>query len=179
MPTSNGLITARDIRQKAVKSLHIVDANVTTSKIADLAVTFPDKIDDPFYVAVGESALFHNAALTTTFTEQAALSFAIPAWVNQIFVFAISTAQITNTSGSDQQIRVSTGFGGTSNDSNVGDRQTHTVPNNDVGSVAHVQTFATTGVAGSTFTVEVLARVDPSTNSINNGEFNAFLLGTR
>ncbi len=179
MPTSNGQITARDIRQKAVKSLHIVDANIITSKIADLAVTFPDKIDDPFYVAVGESALFHNAALTTTFTEQASMSFSIPAWVDQIFVFAISTAQITNTSGADQQIVVSTGFEGTTDEFNVGARQNHTVPDNDVGSVAHVQTFDAVGVAGSTFSVEVIAKVSPSTNSSNNGEVNAFLVGTR
>ncbi len=178
MPTSNGQVTSRDIRKKAVKSLHIVDANIVTSKIADLAVTFPDKIDDPFYVAVGESARFHNVALTTTLTEQASMSFAIPAWVNQIFIFAISTAQMTNTSGSDQQIVVSTGFEGTST-ADRGFRQNQTVPNNDVGSVTHVQTFATVGVAGSTFTVEVLALCSPSTNSSNNGEVNAFLLGTR
>ena len=178
MPTSNGQVSSRDIRQAAVKSLHIGDDNVTTPKIADLAVTFPDKIDDPFYTAVGESARFHNVALTTTLTEQAVLSFVIPAWVNQIFIFAISTAQMTNSSGGDQQIVVSTGFEGTSSEDR-GQRQNQTVPDNDVGSVVHVQTFATAGVAGSTVTVEVLALVSPGTNSSNNGEVNAILVGTR
>ena len=176
MPTSNGQITARDIRQKAVKSLHILDANVTTPKIADLAVTFPDKIDDPFYVAVGASARFHNVALTSTVAEYASLAFAIPAWVDQIFILAISTAQITNSSGGQQDLVILTGFEG------VGppdDAQQTAVLDGDVGSITHVQTFATGGVAGSTFTVEIWAKVTTSTNSSNNGEVNAFLVGTR
>ena len=178
MPTSNGQVTSRDIRQAAVKTLHIDDDSVTAPKILDLAVTFPDKIDDPFYMAIGESARFHNVALTTTLTQQAVLSFSVPAWVNQVFLFSVSTAQMTNSSGGDQQIVVATGFEGAPSESRSL-RQNQTVPDNDVGSVAHVQTFATAGVAGATVTVEIHALVSPGTNSSNNGEVNAILIGTR
>lgn len=175
MPTSNGQVTSRDLRQRSVKTLHIVDDNVTTPKIADLAVTFPDKIDDPIFSAVGESARFHNVSFTTTLTEWAALAFDLPAWVNQIFVFAVATGQMTNSSGGQQDLVIATGFEGVE----PFDEQQTAVLDGDVGSITHVQTFATPGVAGATVTVEIWAKVTNSTNSSNNGEVNAILVGTR
>lgn len=175
MPTSNGQVTARDIRQSSIKTLHIVDEAVATAKIPDLAVTFPDKIDDPFWVAVAESDLFHNVSLDTTPTVHATASFDVPAWVDQIFVFSAASAQMSNSSGGDQGLVVHTSYAG-------GERrgaEQQDIPNGDTGSVIHIQTFADTGVAGSTFTVELHVEVSTGTNSSNNGEINAIAIGTR
>ncbi len=96
MPTSNGQVTARDIRQKAVKSLHIFDANVTTSKIADLAVTL-EKNAEVIDWEVGENQA-QNVTINTTFTAHASVDIDIPAWATVTAVSTASKLQATITS---------------------------------------------------------------------------------
>ena len=172
---SNGQVTGRDLRQGSVRTVHVVDDAITTPKIPDLAVTFPDKIDDPFWVAVAESDLFHNVTLTTDNTLQSSATVEVPAWVDQVFVFAVGKAQMFNSSGGDQQIVIHLAFDG---GEPTGAEQ-QTIPNGDTGSITQVQTFSTVGVAGSTFAVDIYAEVSTGTNSANNGEVNAILVGTR
>lgn len=99
MPTSNGLVTSRDIRQGSVKTLHILDEAVTTPKIPDLAVTFPDKIDDPIWVSGFFEILFSNITLVATVEQQFETTIDVPAWVDSVTIFASGTFGVVNDSG--------------------------------------------------------------------------------
>ena len=175
MPTSNGQITSRDIRQKAVKSLHIVDANVTTAKIADLAVTFPDKIDDPIYVAAFETAPNLGTTLnTSTFTEVLTDTVDVPAWVDAVSVLAIGMGTVSNTTGSDFQVDVAVLVDGSFN----GLLRVE-VPLGGRSLVSHIENANLTGVAGSSVTVSMEMRLVTGTNSTQVSSVWGMVVGQR
>lgn len=105
LPTSNGQISARDIRQKAIKTNHVVDSAVTTAKIADVAVTV-EKTDEPVYVTTIVVPQIADVALTTTETEFMSATVDIPSWVGTISLDVISTLRIRNTSGGAQGFQI-------------------------------------------------------------------------
>ncbi len=126
---------------------------------------------------VGESARFHNVTLNTTLTNLASLSVDIPTFVGRIFVFAIASAQMTNTSGGAVDLIVAAQINGVE-PAGSADRQQGQVVDNSTGSLAHNFTTALSS-PGSTVTVEVWSRVSSGTNTSNNGEVNAVVLGER
>ena len=175
MPTSNGQVTSRDIRQQAIKTLHILDDAVATAKIPNLAVTFPDKIDDPIWATTAISESYTNASLTTTPQEIGSLSVAVPAWVDQVAVFALADIQIGAGSTSPQGIVLSTRIDDSNNGANQHDVTTGTTIN-----LSHPQSANLVGVAGSTFTVNIYAWTSTGTNSSsNNGRVHVVAVGTR
>lgn len=175
MPTSNGQVTSRDIRQNAVKTLHLLDEAVTTAKIPDLAVTFPDKIDSPIWSAAFGALLFHNVSLTTTPTVFGSVDIDIPAWVDQVAIFAVGVFQITNTSGAEVSV-----FPGIEIDGDVVGGQTHEIPDSSTKTVGPIlDTQNSAGVAGSTITVSMEVFLSTGTNSANFGRIAGIAVGTR
>ena len=174
MPTSNGQVTGRDIRQKAIKQSHVFPAAIDTTELAGLAVTV-DKTDDPQFVGVGESDRFHDVSLTTTLTERASFTVTIPSWVGQIFVLAIGGAQFTNSSGSTQSIIAEVTING---DPSITTGTQQGIPTGITASVTDVA-VAAVATPGSTVTIGVNVKVSPGTNSSNNGEVHAIVTGTR
>ena len=100
MPVSNGQVSRYDIRRDAVHTEHIIDEAIATAKIPDLAVTFPDKIDDPIWTEVQFFDAESGATLTTTPQITASVDISVPAWVDRVSIFAIGEQQVSNTSGS-------------------------------------------------------------------------------
>ncbi len=176
MPTSNGQVGSRDIRQSAIKQSHVFPAAIGTTELEDLSATI-SKVASPSFVFVGESARFHNVTLTTTNTNLSSLSVDIPTFVGRIFVMAIASAQITNTSGGAVDLIVSATVNGIEALGSA-DRQQGQVVDNSTGSLSHVFTTAMSA-PGSTVTAEVWARVSSGTNTSNNGEINVVVLGER
>ncbi len=176
MPTSNGQVGSRDIRQNAVRQLHVFPAAIGTTELVDLGATIA-KVAEPSFVFVGESARFHSVTLTTTNTQLSQLTVTIPTFVGRIFVMAIASAQMTNTSGGAVDLIVSATANGAEAVGSA-DRQQGQVVDNSTGSLVHVFT-TTLSTPGSTVTAEVWARVSSGTNTSNNGEVNVVVLGER
>jgi len=101
MPISNGQVTARDIRQKAVKTLHLVDDNVTTAKLDDDAVTVAKSIAVSSYAEDFDAA--GNATIDTTETQHLTVDTDVPAWAT-IGLFFIDTSIQVTVGGSDLTI---------------------------------------------------------------------------
>lgn len=174
MPTSNGQITSRDIRQEAIKTLHIVDNAVATAKIPDQAVTFPDKIDDPIWSTTFGTFSAANETITTTRTIFISETVDVPAWVDQLSVFVAGTLQLTNTSGGDVLMQVASfvdGAGGGGVNHEAVNNQTQTTTDFTVVNVA--------GVAGSSILVELEASVSTGTNTDNRMYIYGIAVGTR
>ena len=174
MPTSNGQVTSRDIRQQAIKTLHILDDAVATAKIPDLAVTFPDKIDDPFWTTV--IGQFHSAgdSVTTTQTEVISETVDVPAWVDQVSVIVTGSLQISNTSGSTFNALVASfidGGGGAGVFQSVAHNETATVVDTTVVNLA--------GVAGSSFVVSVESKTNSGSSSDTFHNIYGLAIGTR
>ncbi len=172
MPTSNGQVTARDIRQQAVRTLHLTDLNVTEPKLADLSVTV-DKAAAPSFVFAGESPGFHNAALTTTAQELDSLTVNVPSWVGVIHVFGVANSQFTNSSGGNQQLNVSCRV----NDEDDGARSS-SVANGFVLSHDHHEAVSIS-IPGSTVQISNYTWMGSGTNSSNNGHVYVVVLGER
>lgn len=81
MPTSNGQVTARDIRQSAVKTLHLRDEAVATAKIEDLAVTVDKNYTMVDFDNVIDVAA--NASITTSWLQFATTDIDVPAWATR------------------------------------------------------------------------------------------------
>jgi len=172
MPTSNGQIGSREIRQKAIKTSHVFPAAIDTTELADLAATI-DKVAAPSFVFTGESEPFINPTLTTTQTEQASMDVTIPSWVGIIHVFGVANVQMSNSSGGDQQLQVSCRV----NDEDDGARAMTTV-DGDVASLDHFESVSIS-TPGSTVQISVYAWVSTGTNAANNGTVWAIVLGER
>lgn len=172
MPTSNGQITGRMIRQRAIAEENLADASVATAKLADTAVTVA-KTDEPVWVVAVEAEPFINPTLTTDWQELAWVDITIPSWVGQVTVFAIANVQVSNTSGSTVNVSVSCRI-----DDNDDGARTGSVANNETLSIDHVEAFSL-AAPGSTVQASVYARVNSGTNSSNNGTVWAIVIGTR
>ena len=172
MPTSNGQVGSRDIRQKAIKTSHVFPAAIDTTELADLAASV-DKVEDPIFVLAGESEPFINPTLTTTHTEQASMDVTIPSWVGLIHVFGVANVQMANSSGGDQNLNVSCRV----NDEDDGARSMTTL-NGDTGSLDHFESVSIS-TPGSTVQISVYAWVQSGTNAANNGTVWAIVLGER
>ena len=172
MPTSNGQIGSRDIRQAAVRTSHLSDDLITEPKLLDLAVTV-DKNNAPTFVFTDESEGFHNITLTTTVTELSSFTVTIPSWVGVIHVFAIAEIQISNSSGGTQamliQCRVNDEFDG---------QGQHNVSNNETGKTFHPEAVSIS-LPGSTVQISIYAGVSTGTNTSNAGRVYGIVLGER
>ncbi len=172
MPTSNGQVTARDIRQQAVRTLHLTDLNITEPKLNDLAVTV-DKNSAPTFVIAEESEGFHNITLTSTVLELSSFTVTIPSWVGIIHLFAIANLQLTNSSGSDVNGRVECRV----NDEFDG-QGTHTIITGDTGRLFHVEAVSIS-MPGSTVQISNYSGLSTGTNTSNNGRVYGVVLGER
>lgn len=172
MPTSNGQITSRDLRKGLLASSHFPsDPLVETGFIQDLAVTFPDKIDDPIWVTTFGTFTASNETITTTRTTFVSEVVDVPAWVDQVSVFLFGALQASTSS--TQLLNIATivdgvGGGGTSHEA-----QSQTQITFDV-TVANLA-----GVAGSSITVELEAFVSSGTNASNQMYLYGFVVGQR
>jgi len=93
MPTSNGQITARDIRQKAIETGHLIDENVTTDKLADLAVT--DTKNNTLIDFDAQTGFASNVTLNTTETQHVEVDVDVPAWANLALWVVDSSIQVS------------------------------------------------------------------------------------
>ncbi len=172
MPTSNGQVGSRDIRQAAVQTFHLTDDLVTEPKLLDLSVSV-DKNNALTFVIAEESEGFHNITLTSTVLELSSFTVTIPSWVGVIHIFAIATLQLTNTSGSDVNGQVSCRV----NDELDGTGD-HTIINGDTGRLHHVEAVSIS-TPGSTVQVSNYAHVSSGTSTSNNGRVYGIVLGER
>ena len=172
MPTSNGQVGSRDIRQKAIKQSHVFPAAIDTLELADLAVTV-DKANDPLFGFAGEGDPWSNETLTTTDQELSSLTVDIPTWVGRIFVTGIALFQLTNTSGSDVLMTVSCRVNDADNF-----RASHEAVNNQTQVVTH---FEVVGLSapGSSVKISTYAKISTGTNTANQGRVWANVLGER
>ena len=175
MPTSNGQITSRDLRKEIIKTPHIRDEQVTTGKIPDLAITFPDKIDDPIWVDVAYDIALLNESLTTTPQTFDGPTLTVPAWVDNISVLFIGTFQMTNSSGGNQNAIMDVDLDG----SEAGGGVTFTLANNATNNFTLSQVASLNGVSGSTVTSKMDAWLSTGTNSSNFGVMSIIGIGTR
>lgn len=175
MPDVHGNITAGDLAQGLVQEFHLRDEAVTTGKIPDLAVTFPDKIDDPIWVTTASGGDFNNETITTTPTVFGqSFSIAVPAWVDQVSVLAIGHFQLTNTSGGDVLMSC-----GVEIDGEVTGGFSHEAVNNQTQVMAVSRSADLIGLAGSSFTVQMECSISTGTNTSNVGRVRALVIGTR
>lgn len=175
MPTSNGQISGRDIRQDTLRTVHMKDLIVTTPKIDDLAVTFPDKIDDPIWSTAITGGLFQNATITTTLTVFGeTLTVDVPAWVDQVSIFALGIFQLTNTSGGDVLMTAGVEIAG-----EVQQGRSHEAVNNQTQVMSTARVANLIGVAGSSITVQMACQISTGTNTTNNGGIYGMAVGSR
>lgn len=176
VPTSNGQVTGRDLRQKLLRSNHFpTDPVVETDFIQDLAVTFPDKIDAPIWShAFGTHAAFSNESLSTTFQTFKDLTVDVPAWVDQVAVFAVGRFQITNTSGAEVAV-----YPGIEIDGEVQGGVTFEVPDSSTKSMMMFRVSNLSGVAGASFTITMEVALSTGTNSANFGLIGGIAVGGR
>lgn len=174
MPTSNGQVGSRDIRQAAIKTVHIVDEAVTTPKIPDLAVTFPDKLDDPIWSTGFYESLWSNETLVDGVFSSWTTTLDVPAWIDSVTVIAIATAGIVNTSGSDNLLSISILIDG--NRRSVGN---HEAINNQsqIATIAYGADLS--GVAGSSVSVGIEVLVQGANSTSNAGRISGVLIGRR
>jgi len=174
MPTSNGQVGRFDIRQDAVHTIHVVDDAIETAKIPDMAVTFPDKIDDPIWSTTFQGRAFTNESLDTTFQTFDDITFDVPSWVDSVSVLAIGRFQITNTSGSDYTV-----YPGIEIEGEVQGGVTQFVANNTTEAMMMSRVDNLIGVAGSTLSVTMEVALSAGSNSANFGIINGIVVGTR
>ena len=175
MPDIHGNITAGDLAQGLVQGYHLRDEAVSTAKIPDLAVTFPDKIDDPIWVDVAYDLAMLNESLTTSVQTFDGPTLTIPAWVDQITVVVTGTFQMTNSSGGNQNAIMDVDVGGAES----GGAVTFTIVNNATNNFSLTQVASLTGVAGSTLTTHMDAWLSTGTNSANFAVMSVLGIGTR
>lgn len=96
-PTSNGQITGRDIRQASIRTLHLLDKNVTEPKLADLAVTI-DKSEVVVDFASAQD-FAQNVTLDTTLRNQVTAVLDVPSWAGLATVTGLLSLQVSGTVG--------------------------------------------------------------------------------
>ena len=173
IPTGRGF-KPFELTKGVVEEQHIKDEAVATAKIPDLAVTFPDKIDNPIWVTAFGTFTASNVSITTTETTQISETVDVPAWVDQVSVFLVGILQLTNTSGSNYDAIFATfadGVGGGGIQQNF--------PNNENTSMVDATVANLAGVAGSSITVEATSRLSSGTNSSNQHYVYGFAVGLR
>lgn len=172
MPTSNGQINARDIRQKAIKALHMTADSVQTAAIEALAVT-EAKIEDPVWTYAAEAPTVAGVALTTTATEWISHIIDVPSWVGTISILSIGTLQPRNSSGGVQGYRLSVRYNDIQSGLASGD-----VPDGSIGGVFHFESLQLSS-PGSTVQVSVYAHTATGTNSDNFLALDIIAFGVR
>lgn len=174
MPVSNGQVGRYDLRREAVHSDHIVEEAVTTGKIPDLAVTFPDKIDDPFWNYSTSQRLFTNETVTTTPTSFGLLPIEVPTWVDTVTVFALGTFQISNTSGGTINAQAAAEI-----EEDAQGASSASVANNETVHLSVHRVRSLVGVAGSTINCSLEVSVNSGTNTSNIGNMSVVVIGAR
>lgn len=165
-------VSGLDIRQTTVKTQHLVDLQVTTPKIADVAVTI-EKTDEPVWVRDVFTQGITNSALTTTLADIITETFDIPAWVGRVSVAAHARIQPRNTSGGVQGYALQVAFNGSGIGAATGD-----VPNGSIGEVTNPTAFTMT-TPGATLEVTCRARTTTGTNSENVTVMIVSMIGIR
>ncbi len=161
MPTSNGQVTARDIREKAVKTFHIVDDNVTTSKLTDLAVTV-DK-NNTMIDFDAETSSVSNVTINTTETQHLTVDVTVPAWSTLALWVVDASLQVTTVGALELRYRIVIGDDG--NPTGAGFAQT--VPASSTQSIHPQESIKQSVTPSSTVTVGLWAWVDSSSNASN------------
>lgn len=180
MPTSNGQVGRYDIRREAIDATKIMDDAVVADKVKDLAITFPDKIDDPIWTFAKQGEFWNGASpnggtLDTTHTEFGQILIDIPAWIDQIAVHITADIQFTNDTGSSVAfLSIQAALNG-----QVYDTNQVTVPNTATASVYHTQVVDIAGVAGSSITVGAVCWISSGSSTNHNGNVRALIVGTR
>ncbi len=162
MPTSNGQVTSRDIRQKTIKSLHIVDENVTTAKLTDLAVTL-EKNNEQVDWERADEGISQNVTINTTWAIHSSVDIDIPAWTTIMALSTTGDLQATITSDTtfnyfvsiDQPLIEPSGS------------FTHELAMTGTRHLHQTNYWESTVTPGSTITVEFWIRTSSGSNSSN------------
>lgn len=167
-------ISGLDIRQRTIKTPHIVDLSVTTPKIADVAVTIA-KTDEPVWISTAQSFSVADRALTTTWTEFVTLDITIPTWVGLATFFATARLQATNSSGGVQGFQ---SFIAYNDDLSSGATAQADVQNGGTGEVIAISSRSIS-TPGSTVQVSIYARAASGTNNANFMQLEVTASGVR
>ncbi len=162
MPTSNGQVTSRDIRQKAVKSLHIVDANVTTAKLTDLAVTL-EKNNEQMDWERADEDFTQNVTINTTWTAHNSVDIDVPAWATIMALSTTGDLQATITSDTTFFYWVSIDQPGVE----PGGSNTHELAMTGTRHLLQTNYWESTVTPGSTITVEFWIKTSTGSNTSN------------
>lgn len=179
MPTSNGQVTSRDLRTKAVRQSHVFPAAIGTTELAALAVTV-DKLDDPIFVTAPADDVgvgTNLGALLPVGTAINTITVTIPSWVGQLSVFIFIRLQITNTSGGGTNAAVAIGV----NDNVFEGGSRATVDDTEVGLITLAQSVDLAS-PGSTITIDGFGGsglLGGSTPNSYGSRLNAIVIGTR
>jgi hypothetical protein len=162
MPISNGQITSRDIRQNAIKPIHVFPAAIDTAELADLAVTV-DK-NNTMVAFDAETGSVSNVTIDTTETQQVSVDVTVPAWATLALWVVDSSIQVT-TGGSALTLH----YRIVVDDSGVADGTgfTQTLPASATQSIHPQESVKATVTPSSTVTVGLWAWVDSSSNASN------------
>lgn len=154
MSITDGDIAERlDLRPNSIKTVHVRDDAIATAKIPDLAVTFPDKIDNPSLATAFEAA---GSLLVTTTPTAFSTTIDVPAWADSAAVFAIAQLQVSNTTGAGFNAQVRCSVDGNP----ASGALSTTIQNNTTGSAIDFQRINLIGVAGSTITVSATCSIN-------------------
>lgn len=179
MPISNGQITGRDIRQKAIKQPHIFPAAIGTTELDDRAVTV-EKTSDPVFVTAPVDDVGVGTdlgALLPIGSVINSITVTIPSWVGQLSVFVFMRLQIRNDSGGGFNGAVAIGV----NDDVFEGGSQATVDDNETGLITLAQSVDLAS-PGSTITIDGFGGSGVgSSNTPNNfaSRLNAIVIGTR
>ncbi len=175
MPDVHGNVTAGDLAQGLVQSYHLRDESVVTAKIPDLAVTFPDKVDDPIWVSGFQDTLFHNTSLSNGVRTSFNTTIDVPAWVDAVSVVATATFQIYNTSGIDNLLSVWVLVDG----EKFGPGADHEAPTDSTGAVSMTFGADLVGVAGSSIMAGAGVWVQGADSTSNRAQVAGLVVGRR
>jgi len=174
MPTSNGQVSSRDIRQKAIKTLHIVDESIATAKLANLAVTVAKNETVVDWEWVNPN-FEQNVTINTTWTVHNTLDIDVPSWAG---IMALSTtADLQATITSDTTFYFWTTIDSPSTEPSGAN--THELAATGTRHLQQTRYWESTVTPGSTITVEFWIKTASGSNSSNIVRLDALALFAR
>lgn len=133
--------------------LNVVGGRLTVEGATVDAITFQASTKD-----------INGASLDTTLAQKVSTTLTAPTWANRAVIIATIVFRMTNVSGAPQTMRYRTDVNGQPGEG----AWNHTVENAFIANQTAQQVWPlTSGVPGSTITVDAIAAVDSGTNNTN------------
>ena len=159
MPTSNGLITGRDVRKLAIRELHLVDESISTAKIQDLAVTVAEEATPVELDTVGDVGA--SISLSTTWKLTTQIDLDLPAWATQVTVTGSYFTWIV--AGANQNLELAVKRFDASTPAGYG--VSASIASGDSGTTLHPFASSTIAAPSSTVSIYGWSRVNTGTST--------------